>query len=139
MTAKAKKNPAADVEAFEARLARLVTEIGGTVCEETLENAVYYARFMVRHGVKNGYSAMAAEAWQLRIRRAQAEVARGLGKVERPAGALNIYGLDTAYFRPRLQRLLQTMNLFSSAEFARECARMARKADPVVLTEDEFQ
>ena len=135
----AKKINTADVEAFEARLSRLVAEIGGTVCEETLESAVYYARFIVRTGVKNGYSAIAAEAWQLRIRRAKAEVARRLNTVERPAGALNAYGLDTAYFRPRLQRLLQTMNLFSSAEFARECARMARKADPVVLAEDEFQ
>lgn len=135
----AKKITAADVERFEARLSRLVAEIGETVCEDTLDSAAYYARFVVRNGVKNGYSAMAGEAWQLRIRRAKAEVAHRLAQVERPAGALNAHGLDIARMRPRLQRFLQVMNLYSPAEFARECARLARSADPRVLQEDEFQ
>lgn len=135
----AKKIAAGDVERFEARLSRLVAEIGETVCEDTLDSAVYYVRFTLRNGVKNGYSAIAGEAWQLRIRRAKAEVARRLAQVERPPGALNGHGLDTACFRPRLQRLLQVLNLYTPAEFARECARLARRADPVVLAEDEFQ
>ena len=136
----AKKITAADVERFEARLSRLVAEIGETVCEDTLDSAAYYARFTVRNGVKNGYSALAGEAWQLRIRRAKAAVAHRLGQqVERPAGALNAHGLDIARMRPRLQRFLQVMNLYTPAEFARECARLARSADPRVLQEDEFQ
>lgn len=135
----AKKIAAGDVARFEARVSRLVAEIGETVCEDTLDSAAYYARFVVRNGVKNGYSALAGEAWQLRIRRAKAEVAHRLGQVERPAGALNAHGLDIAKMRPRLQRFLQVMNLYSPAEFARECARLARSADPRVLQEDEFQ
>lgn len=137
----AKKITAAgDVARFEARLAGLVAEIGETVCEDTLDSAAYYARFVVRNGVKNGYSALSGEAWQLRIRRAKAEVAHRLGQqVERPAGALNAHGLDVARMRPRLQRFLQVMNLYTPAEFARECARLARSADPRVLQEDEFQ
>ena len=135
----AKKITAADVERFETRLSRLVAEIGETVCEDTLDSAVYYVRFTLRNGVKNGYSALAGEAWQLRIRRAKAEVANRLGQVERPAGALNAHGLDIAKMRPRLQRFLQVMNLYTPAEFARECARLARSADPRVLQEDEFQ
>lgn len=135
----AKKITATEVERFEARLSRLVAEIGETVCEDTLDSAVYYVRFTLRNGVKNGYSAIAGEAWQLRIRRAKAAVAHRLGQVERPAGALNAHGLDIAKMRPRLQRFLQVMNLYSPAEFARECARLARSADPRVLQEDEFQ
>lgn len=135
----AKKIAAADVERFEARLSRLVAEIGETVCEDTLDSSVYYVRFTLRNGVKNGYSAIAGEAWQLRIRRAKAEVAHRLAQVERPAGALNAHGLDIARMRPRLQRFLQVMNLYTPAEFARECARLARSADPRVLQEDEFQ
>ena len=135
----AKKITAADVERFEARLSRLVAEIGETVCEDTLDSAAYYARFVVRNGVKNGYSALAGEAWQLRIRRAKAAVAHRLGQVDRPPGALNAHGLDIAKMRPRLQRFLQVMNLYTPAEFARECARLARSADPRVLQEDEFQ
>lgn len=139
MTATAKKITAADVARFEARLSRLVADIDNAVCEDTLDDAVYYARFTLRHGIRNGYSAIAGEAWQLRIRRAKAKVARRLAKVERPDGALNAYGLDTAYFRPKLQRFLQVLNQYTPADFARECARMARTADPVVLTEEEFQ
>ena len=136
----AKKITAAgDVERFEARLSRLVAEIGETVCEDTLDSAVYYVSFTLRNGIKNGYSALAGEAWQLRIRRAKAEVAHRLAQVERPAGALNAHGLDIAKMRPRLQRFLQVMNLYTPAEFARECARLARSADPRVLQEDEFQ
>ena len=136
----AKKITATEVERFEARLSRLVAEIGETVCEDTLDSTAYYARFTVRNGVKNGYSALAGEAWQLRIRRAKAEVAHRLEQqVERPAGALNAHGLDIARMRPRLQRFLQVMNLYTPAEFARECARLARSADPRVLQEDEFQ
>ena len=136
----AKKITADDVERFEARLSRLVAEIAETVCEETLDSAVYYVRFTLRNGIKNGYSAIAGEAWQLRIRRAKAEVAHRLGQqVDRPVGALNAHGLDIAKMRPRLQRFLQVMNLYTPAEFARECARLARSADPRVLQEDEFQ
>lgn len=135
----AKKITADDVERFEARLSRLVAEIAETVCDETLDSAVYYASFTLRNGIKNGYSAIAGETWQLRIRRAKAEVSRRLGKVERPAGALNAHGLDTAFFRPRMQRFLQVLNQYTPAEFARECARLARSADPRVLQEDEFQ
>lgn len=135
----AKKITAADVERFEARLARLVAEIGETVCEDTLDSAVYYVRFTLRNGIKNGYSAIAGEAWQLRIRRAKAAVAHRLAQVERPPGALNAHGLDIARMRPRLQRFLQVMNLYTPAEFARECARLARSSDPRVLQEDEFQ
>lgn len=135
----AKKIAPTDVECFDLRLSRLVAEIAETVCEDTLDSAVYYASFTLRNGIRNGYSAIAGEAWQLRIRRAKAEVARRLGRVERPAGALNAHGLDTAYFRPRLQRFLQVLNLYTPAEFARECARLARSADPLALQEDEFQ
>ena len=135
----AKKITAVDVERFEVRLSRLVAEIDETVCDETLDSAVYYATFTLRNGIKNGYSAIAGETWHLRIRRAKAEVAHRLGKVERPAGALNAHGLDTAFFRPRMQRFLQVLNQYTPAEFARECARLARSADPRVLQEDEFQ
>lgn len=139
----AKKITSADVERFEARLSRLVADIDETVCEDTLDSAVYYVRFTLRNGVKNGYSAIAAETWQLRIRRAKAAVTHRLGqhveRLERPAGALNAHGLDIAKMRPRLQRFLQVMNLYTPAEFARECARLARSADPRVLQEDEFQ
>lgn len=136
----AKKITAAgDVARFEARLAGLVAEIGETVCEDTLDSAVYYVSFTLRNGIKNGYSAIAGEAWQLRIRRAKAAVVHRLGQVDRPPGALNAHGLDIAKMRPRLQRFLQVMNLYTPAEFARECARLARSADPRVLQEDEFQ
>lgn len=128
-----------DVARFEARLDRLVAEIDAAVDDETLENQVYYARFVLRNGLRNGYSPIAGETWDLRIRRANAEVMHRLNQVERPAGALNAHGLDIANFRPRLQRLLQVMNLYTPAEFARELGRLARTAEPRVLHEDEFQ
>jgi len=133
------KSAPVDVERFEARLARLIADIGTAVDDETLENEVYYARFTLRTGLRNGYSAIAGETWDLRIRRAAADVMHRLNQVERPPGALNAQGLDIANFRPRLQRLLQVMNLYSPAEFARELGRLARTADPRVLQEDEFQ
>ncbi len=128
-----------DVERFEARLARLVAEIGEAVCDETLENQVYYARFTLRNGLRNGYSAIAGETWDLRIRRAAANVAYRFGQVERPPGALNAQGFNVPLFKVRLQRLQSILSHYSPAEFARECARLARSADPRVLTEDEFQ
>lgn len=131
-----------EVQRFEVRLGRRLEAIRAAVDDETLENEVYYARFTLRHGVRDGYCAIAGETWDLRIRRAAADVSYRLlceAQGERPAGAFNAHGLDTAFFRPRLQQLLQVMNQHSPADLARTLARLARAADPRVLTEDEFQ
>lgn len=58
--------------------------------------------------------------------------APGLPKSE--AGAL-----DAGYFKTRLKGMIAVLSNYSPAELARECARLARRADPRVLQEDEFQ
>ena len=58
--------------------------------------------------------------------------APGLPKSE--AGAL-----DAGYFKIRLKGMIAILSTYSPAELARECARLARRADPRVLQEDEFQ
>lgn len=57
----------------------------------------------------------------------------------RPAQASkNRFGLDMDYFKRRLNRLIRDLADFPPDEAARELARMARTADHMVLSEDEF-
>lgn len=50
----------------------------------------------------------------------------------------NEYGLDSDYFRRKLERMLRDVNSYTPDEMARELARMARTADEAVLSEPEF-
>lgn len=50
----------------------------------------------------------------------------------------NEYGLDTSYFKSKMERILRDIDRYTPDEFAREMARMAAAADKSVLSEPEF-
>ncbi|WP_067522401.1 hypothetical protein [Endozoicomonas ascidiicola] len=50
----------------------------------------------------------------------------------------NISGLDTDYFKKRMNRVVRDIELFTPEEFARETARMAVIANSDVLEDKEF-
>lgn len=50
----------------------------------------------------------------------------------------NSHGLDVDYFSRKMERMLNGAGSYTREEWARECARMAKVADPAVLLEAEF-
>lgn len=128
-----------EFEAREKRLAALIAAIHKADTDEDREDAVWYARHLLERLVSSGYSQVAAEGQALRIRKASGEVAQRLAPADAAPGAVNALGFNVPLFKVRLQRLQAVISQYSPAEFARECARLARTADPRVLAEDEFQ
>ncbi|WP_282366432.1 hypothetical protein [Pseudomonas sp. PS02290] len=73
------------------------------------------------------------------IKRISQAVIDGVAQLRPVHSAKNRFGLDMDYFRRRLNRLSRDLADFPPDEAARELARMARTADPAVLSEDEFK
>lgn len=131
----------ARVQALEARALQLVAAIERVDTADDLEDAAYYVKWFTGSMVKEGYHPVAAEGFAALGRKAVAAAqvrlgllrdAPGLPKAE--AGAL-----DAGYFKTRLKGMIAVLSNYSPAELAREFARLARRADPRVLQEDEFQ
>lgn len=141
----AKKAPEAltleRLRALEARALKLVQAIEQVDSADDLEEAGDYVRWWVGRMVEAGYHPIAAEGFAAQGRRAVADAQVRLG-VQRDAPGLpksDAGALDAGYFKTRLKGLIAVLSNYSSAELARECARLARRADPRVLQEDEFQ
>lgn len=131
----------ARVQALEARAMKLVEAIGRVDLVDDLEDAGYYVKWFTEAMVKEGYHPIAAEGFAALGRRAVAAAQVRLG-VQRDAPGLpksDAGALDVGYFKTRLKGLVAVISNYSAAELARECARLARRADPRVLQEDEFQ
>lgn len=131
----------ASVQAMEARAMKLVAAIDEVDTADDLEDAGHYVKWYTERMVNEGYHPIAAEGFAALGRKAVAAAqvrlavhrdAPGLPKTE--AGAL-----DAGYFKSRLKGMIAVLSNYSPAELARECARLARRADPRVLQEDEFQ
>lgn len=129
------------VQTLEARAMKLVAAIEQVGTADDLEDAAYYVKWFTGSMVKEGYHPVAAEGFAALGRKAVAAAqvrlgvwrdAPGLPKTE--AGAL-----DAGYFKARLKGIVAVLSNYSPTELARECARLARRADPRVLQEDEFQ
>jgi hypothetical protein len=141
MTDKAKKLTLASAQAMEARAMKLVAAIDVVDSADDLEDAGYYAKWYTEKMVKDGYHPVAAEGFALRGRKAVAAAQVRLG-VQRDAPGLpkaDAGLLDAGYFKTRLKSMIAVLSNYSATELARECARLARRADPRVLQEDEFQ
>lgn len=131
----------ARVQAMEAQIMKMVAAIDEVDAADDLEEAGQYVKWYADRMVSEGYHPIAAEGFAAHARRAVAAAqvrlavhrdAPGLPKTE--AGAL-----DAGYFKTRLKSMIAVLSNYSPAELARECARLARRADPRVLQEDEFQ
>lgn len=139
--AKTKKLTLANSQGLEARAMSLIAGIEGAGTAEDLEESSQYLRWYVEMMVESGYHPVAADGFLAKGRRvaADAQVRMGLNvPVTSKAGA-NASGLNVAYFAARLKGVVSILSNYTPAELARECARMARIADPRVLQEDEFQ
>lgn len=131
----------ARLQALEARALKLVEAIEQVESADDLEEAGDYVRWWVERMVEAGYHPVAAEGFAVRGRRAVADAQVRLG-VQRDAPGLPKSGagpLDAGYFKTRLKGLIAVLSNYSPTELGRECARLARRADPRVLQEDEFQ
>lgn len=140
-TAKAKKLTLAHAQALEVRAMSLISDIEQAATGDDLDEAGNYVRWFVEMMIEDGYHPVAAGGFLARGRKAvaDAQVRMGLNvPVTRKAGA-NASGLNVPYFAARLKGVVSILGNYSPAELARECARMARIADPRVLQEDEFQ
>jgi hypothetical protein len=145
MAAKKAKSPEAltleRLQALEARALKLVAAIEQVESADDLEEAGDYVRWWVGRMVEAGYHPIAAEGFAAYGRRAVAAAQVRLG-VQRDAPGLpksEAGTLDAGYFKTRLKGMIAVLSNYSPAELARECARLARRADPRVLQEDEFQ
>jgi hypothetical protein len=145
MAAKKAKAPEAltleRLRSLEARAFKLLEAIEQVDSADDLEEAGDYVRWWVGRMVEAGYHPVAAEGFSAHGRRAVADAQVRLG-VQRDAPGLpksEAGALDTGYFKTRLKGLIAVLSNYSPAELARECARLARRADPRVLQEDEFQ
>lgn len=131
----------ARVQALEARAMKLVAAIEAVDSADDLEEAGQYVKWWVAMMIEEGYHPIAAEGFAAHGRRAVADAQVRLG-VQRDAPGLpktEAGTLDAGYFKTRLKGMLAVLSNYSPAELARECARLARRADPRVLQEDEFQ
>lgn len=140
-TLKNKPLTQARAQALEARAMGLIADIEQAATADDLEEAGNYVRFFVGMMVEDGYHPVASEGFLIRGRRAVADgqVRLGLNVPATKKEGANASGLHVAYFCARLKGVLSILSNYTPAEFARECARMARIADPRVLQEDEFQ
>lgn len=129
------------LRALEARALKLVQAIEQVDSADDLEEAGDCVRWWVGRMVEVGYHPIAAEGFAAHGRRAVADAQVRLG-VQRDAPGLpksEAGPLDAGYFKTRLKGLIAVLSNYTPAELARECARLARRADPRVLQEDEFQ
>lgn len=129
------------LRAMEARAMKLVAAIDQVDTVDDLEDAGYYVKWYAESMVREGYHPIAAEGFAVHGRRAVAAAQVRLG-VQRDAPGLpksEAGALDAGYFKTRLKGMIAVLSNYSPAELARECARLARRADPRVLQEDEFQ
>lgn len=129
------------LQALEARALKLVAAIEQVDTADDLEDAGYYVKWFTESMVKEGYHPIAAEGFSALGRKAVAAAQVRLG-VQRDAPGLpktEAGALDAGYFKTRLKGMIAVLSNYTPAELARECARLARRADPRVLQEDEFQ
>lgn len=129
------------LQALEARALKLVAAIDAVDSVDDLEDAGYYVKWFTELMVKEGYHPVAAEGFAAQGRKAVAAAQVRLG-VQRDAPGLpktEAGALDAGYFKTRLKGIIAVLSNYTPAELARECARLARRADPRVLQEDEFQ
>lgn len=129
------------LRALEARAVKLVAAIDEVDTADDLEEAGYYVKWFTDLMVSEGYHPIAAEGFAALGRKAVAAAQVRLG-VQRDAPGLpksEAGALDAGYFKTRLKGMVAVLSNYSPAELARECARLARRADPRVLQEDEFQ
>jgi hypothetical protein len=129
------------VQALEARAMKLVAAIEAVDSADDLEDAGQYVKWFTDMMVSEGYHPIAAEGFAAHGRKAVAAAQVRLG-VRRDAPGLpktEAGALDAGYFKTRLKGMVAILSTYSPAELARECARLARRADPRVLQEDEFQ
>lgn len=131
----------ARVQTLEARALQLIAQVEQVQTTEELEEAGQYVKWWVELMVEDGYHPIAAEGFAAHGRRAVAAAQVRLGvNVDRPGQPkANAAGLDAGYFKTRLKSMIAILSTYTPAELARECARLARSADPRVLQEDEFQ
>lgn len=129
------------LQALEARALEFIAQIEQARTADELEGAREMVGYYVEIMVEAGYHPVAAEGFQARARKVSAEVEVRLAQAQPGAvpSGMNAAGLDVLYFRARLKSALDILRSYTPAEFARECARLARRADPRVLAEDEFQ
>jgi 1-aminocyclopropane-1-carboxylate deaminase/D-cysteine desulfhydrase-like pyridoxal-dependent ACC family enzyme len=138
---KAKALTLAHVQGMEARVMALIADIEQTATGDDLEEAGRYVPFFVEMMIEEGYHPVAADGFLARGRKAVADgqVRLGLNVPATKKAGANAAGLNVAYFAARLKGVVAILSNYTPAELARECARMARIADPRVLQEDEFQ
>ncbi|MFJ7286337.1 hypothetical protein [Pseudomonas sp. NPDC099000] len=138
---KAKKLTLASAQAMEARALRLIAEVEQVQTADDLEDAGHYVKWYVDRMVRDGYHPIAGEGFALHGRRAvaAAQVRLGLSVDGVAQPGANAHGLNAGHFKSRLKNVIAILSTYTPAEFARECARLARTADPRVLQEDEFQ
>lgn len=139
--AKIKKLTLATAQALEARVMGLITDIEQAATADDLEEAGQYVRFFVEIMVEQGYHPVAADGFLALGRKtlADCQVRLGLNLPATKKVGANAAGLNVPYFAARLKGVVAILSNYTPAELARECARMARIADPRVLQEDEFQ
>lgn len=131
----------ARVQALEARAMKLVAAIDQVDTADDLEDAAYYVKWFTGSMVKEGYHPVAAEGFAALGRKAVAAAQVRLG-MQRDAPGLpkaEAGALDAGYFKTRFKGIVAVLSNYTPTELARECARLARRADPRVLQEDEFQ
>lgn len=141
MTAKPKKLTLANAQAMENRAMSLIADIEHAATADDLEEAGRYVPFFVEMMIEEGYHPVAADGFLARGRKAVADgqVRLGLNVPATKKTGANAAGLNVPYFAARLKGVVAILSNYTPAEFSRECARMARIADPRVLQEDEFQ
>lgn len=141
MTAKPKKLTLAHAQAMEGRAMSLIADIEQAATGDDLEEAGRYVPFFVEMMIGEGYHPVAADGFLARGRKAVADgqVRLGLNVPATKKTGTNAAGLNVPYFAARLKGVVAILSNYTPAEFSRECARMARIADPRVLQEDEFQ
>ncbi|MFJ7111276.1 hypothetical protein ACIQU2_27425 [Pseudomonas sp. NPDC098740] len=138
---KAKNMTLGHAQGMEARAMQLIGRVEQVQTAEELEEAGQYVKWVVEMMVEEGYHPIAAEGFAMHGRRAVAAAQVRLGVsadgVAQPGA--NARGLHAGHFKSRLKNMVAILSNYTPAEFARECARLARSADPRVLQEDEFQ
>lgn len=136
-----KKLTLGHAQGMEARALQLIGRVEQVRTPEELEEAGQYVKWVVEMMVEEGYHPIAAEGFAMHGRRAVAAAQVRLGVsadgVAQPGA--NAHGLNAGHFKTRLKNMVAILSNYTPAEFARECARLARSADPRVLQEDEFQ
>lgn len=130
-----------ELQALEARAVKLMAAIERADSADALEDAGYYLTWWTTRMVEAGYHPLAAEGFAVHGRRtvAAAQVRLGLHRDAPGLPKTEAGTLDAGYFKTRLKGLVAVLSNYTPAELAREFARLARRADPRVLQEDEFQ